>query len=562
VRRRRIFRVIALAVAAYGAYLFVTLTGTRSDLNRARRDLSDVRSGFSIDKALAGDLRPLDDAVMRLKSANSRLNSPFLAPLRPLPFIGRQLASARAIVRTASELAEPSVVGLHNVQAVPGDAPLGVRAKSMAAAGTVTVEKLEARLKAVDLGPSNGLLGPLADARNELIDGINRIQPRLPEVTTGLQATTELMTGSHKYLVLAGNNAEMGAGAVVPLTSGILEINDGKLSVGSWVWLDSPKVEHVNIGPGTGPLADLWNFVQPGRDLHEMTQSPSFPLAAPLAVSVYESWSKVKVDGVILVDAEALVKLSNRLGPTVLGGKELSGEALRTYIFHDQYLQLGDSLNAEDSFARHDAVLDLSERTMQRVVSDPGGLPNLARDLLDLAKDRHLMVWSSNANAQASARTVGIDGSLPDDAALVAINNRGGNKLDWFSQFTVNVVRTPGPELDTLWVDVELRSWAPAGNEPRYVIGPNGEASERAGQIVGYLSVVAPRGATDVTFEGEGQVVVNGTDDGHRVVSRLVRVDPGSTWRGVWSFSVPHGAKIVPAPSARPIPSIWKESVV
>jgi hypothetical protein len=546
---------------AYGAYLFVTLTGTRSDLYRARRDLSEVRSGFTLDKALTGDLRPLDDAVLRLKSANSRLRSPFLAPLRPLPFIGRQLASARAIVGTASDLAQPSVIGLHEIQAVPSDAPLGVRARSMAAAGSATIQKLQERLAAVDLGPSNDLLGPLADARNELVDGINRIQPKLPEATTGLQAVTELMTGNHKYLILAGNNAEMGAGAVVPLTSGVLEINDGKLSVGSWVWLDSPTIQHVNVGPGTGPLGELWYFVQPGRDLHEMTQSPSFQQAAPLAVSVYESWSKTKVDGVVLVDAEALVKLANRIGPTVLGGKELSGEALRTYIFHDQYLQLGDSLNAEDSFARHDAVLDLSERTMQRIVSDPGGLPNLAKDMLDLAHDRHLMVWSSSANIQASAHTARADGSLPDEAALVALNNRGGNKLDWFSQFTMNAVRTPGPERDAIWVDVELRSWAPASNEPRYVIGPNGEASERAGQIVGYLSVVAPRGAAEVTFEGDGQVVVNGNDDGHRVVSRLIRVDPGGTWRGVWSFTVPHGAKIVPSPSARPIPSIWKETV-
>jgi Protein of unknown function (DUF4012) len=550
-----------LAVVAYGAYLFVTLTGTRSDLNTARRDLNEVRSGFTVEKALTGDLRPLDDAVLRLKSANSRLSSPFLVPLRPLPFVGRQLASARAIVRTAANLAEPSVVGLHEVQAVPSDAPLGVRARAMAAAGTATIEKLQTRLKAVDLGPSEGLLGPLADARNELIDGINRIQPKLPDATTGLQAVTEVMTGNHKYLILAGNNAEMGAGAVVPLTSGILEVNDGKLSVGSWVWLDSPTIQHINVGAGSGPLGELWSFVQPGRDLHEMTQSPSFPLAAPLAVSVYESWSKTKVDGVILVDAEALMKLANRIGPTTLGGKELSGEALRTYIFHDQYLQLGDSLEAEDSFARHDAVLDLSERTMQRIVSDPGSLPNLTKDLLDLAHDRHLMVWSSNTNVQASAHTMRADGSLPDDAALVAINNRGGNKLDWFSQFTMNAVRTPGPERDAIWVDVELRSWAPAGNEPRYVIGPNGEASERAGQIVGYLSVVAPRGATEMNFEGDGQLVVNGTDDGHPVLSRLVRVDAGGTWRGVWSFSVPHGAKIVPAPSARPIPSIWNETV-
>lgn len=560
--RRRVVVFLLLAVAIYGLFVAFTLNGARNDIERARQSIEGIRSSVELDTALETDLAPFDEAMSSMRSARRRLSNPLLAPLRPLPFVGRQLASARDLVATAESIAGPAIDALHELQELPTDVPLGERARGISRAAGSAVEVLARNIDSVDLGPNEGLLKPLTLARADLAGYVEDLNASLPDIRVALAAIDDLMTGKRTYLVLAGNNAEMAAGAPIPLTSGLLTIDDGNVSVGDWLWLDDPTFVSRSVDPGTGPLGSLWSFVSPGTGLREITQSPTFALNAEVAARQYEATTGLVVDGVLLLDAESLVALAMLSDTNVIEGETLSRDRLRQHIFHDQYVPLGDALAGEATDGRRDALLELAERTVAKLVNSPGALPSVAREFRFLAENRHVMWWSKQPSVQRAAEIVGGDGRLTDNQLLVTLNNRGANKLDWFVDLEAIATRTEGTETDVIEIAVTATNRSPIDGEPRYVIGPNSlDVSER-GEYIGYLTLHAPRTASKVSLEGPGPLVVDGNDDGHRVVGRLVSMKTGETWRGVWRFVVPHGAPLEPSPHARPNEVGWAENTV
>jgi hypothetical protein len=175
-----------------------------------------------------------------------------------------------------------------------------------------------------------------------------------------------------------------------------------------------------------------------------------------------------------------------------------------------------------------------------------------------LGAGRHVLFWSTHAGEQESARSGRVDGSLGDDAVFVGLSNRGANKMDFFTTVAASATRSPLADGRVrVSFAVTVRNDAPVAGEPRYVVGPSATHVKAAGDYAGYLTLLAPRGASSASLVGDGPMVVDGYDDGHPVVGRLIRVGAGETWTGTWGFTLPADRALVPAPSARPTDVAW-----
>jgi hypothetical protein len=545
---------VGLAGGLYANFVYHSLSAARRDLHDARVKLSVARSGLTTGAFVSADLGPINAAYADIAKAHARLASPLLAPLRPLPFVGRQLASARALTGSVRDVMRPAVVGLHDLQTVPVNGPIGARLERYSASARSTIGLVRRNLDRADLGPTDGLLSELSAARGEVASALATLRTGLDETDSALVAMHHVLAGPRRYLILGGTNSEMAAGAPIPLARGTLTVGNGQLVVGDWVWGDV-GTRRKPVIPPAGPLTDLWSFLRPGDSSQELTQTPSFALAAPLAASHFKAQTGTDIDGVLMVDAEALVALSNLTGPVELGGVARTGEELRRYILHDQYVPVpGAAWGAE----RHDAMLDLTDAVFGKLVDGGADAGQVVSTLARLGAARHVLFWSAVPAEQQAAHAAGIDGSLDDDAVFVGLSNRGANKLDYYVASEASVTRATRADGSVdVTVDLAIRNVAPLVGESQYVIGPSTSHVKSAGEYAGYLTVMSPRGTSDAALVGEGAPIVDGYDDGHPVVGRLIRIAAGETWTGRWTFHISDARAITPAPSARPIEVVW-----
>ena len=92
--------------------------------------------------------------------------------------------------------------------------------------------RLQRQMKALDLGPDDALVGPLARARNRFAEEYDQTLDTLDRAVTSVTGVNEFLTGPTRYLVLAANNAEMRAGSGMYLQIGELTVENGRFATG------------------------------------------------------------------------------------------------------------------------------------------------------------------------------------------------------------------------------------------------------------------------------------------------------------------------------------------
>ena len=75
------------------------------------------------------------------------------------------------------------------------------------------LDRIDEALDTVDLGPDQGLVGPLAAAHDDLEDTITKAQGKVDDGRELLRPVREMLQGPSSFLLLATNNAEMAGGS-------------------------------------------------------------------------------------------------------------------------------------------------------------------------------------------------------------------------------------------------------------------------------------------------------------------------------------------------------------
>ena len=558
VRRQRLLLVVLAAVLVWIGVSAVLLALAASDARAAEqrlRRLEGSTSGADLIRGDAGDelARARDD----LRSASRKASFPVVAPLRYLPFVGRQVGAFQGMLRASSGVVDVGVDALDQTREQLGDElPTGAaRVELVGSLNAILSDALEGVIEASrDMGAQDNLIQPLADAHDELSDRLGDVTNQLTHADLTTTALRTFLDGDGRYLVLAANNSEMQAGWGMPLQAGVLTVDDGEATLPD---LEPTSDLLLPLGvPFEGDLATNWGQLEPNREWRNLALTPRFSEAAPLAAQMWEARGGGPVDGVLAVDPYALRAVLAATGPvTVEDGTTVSADEVVPFVLHDQYID--ESIDEPGRAERQDRLSDVATAAVDALAGAVDAV-TLVEELMQAAYARHVLAWSAAEEEQAGWEASGIDGELDAQSTAVSLVNRGCNKLDWFVDVSARLDFAPTAEgrEGTLRVVVENRT--PPG-QSSYIAGPQPSCGvTAAGEWLGFLSVHLPGRVGQAGFEG-GQVVLDAQDGPTRLVAANLRVPAGQRVESVLRFEVPTDVLAVELePSGRARPVTWR----
>ncbi|MBV8463350.1 MAG: DUF4012 domain-containing protein [Acidimicrobiales bacterium] len=548
--------VVVLVLAWCGVLAAQSISAYHHD-QRGLAALEEVKGHLSPGEVTAtASIQQLDAAEAEFRAAQSDLSSALFAPVTVVPVVGRQLRSVRALSSAAGTV---SAVGSQFLSRVHGllHAPHGAGPERVASLQQLQAASAVAaqQLRGVDTGPNAGLVSPLARKHNQFVSQLDLARNRLDNAAAVSAATSTILIGPQRYLVLAANNAEMRAGSGAFLDVGAATTSDGSVSVGQL----EPSGQHplpVGAVPVTGDLEHNWGWLSPSLDFRNLGTTPRFDVTAPLAAQMWTALTGQPVDGVIAVDIIAVQQLLEASGPVEVNGQTVSADTVAPFLLHDQYAGLTD--NAADAGDRSDALGELARAVLSQLQGQSLDLTALAKSMSGAVSGRHLMVWSQNPAAEATWRAAGVSGSLTSSSLAVSLINLGSNKLDPFVPVRVSVATRPQGSNQAVTLTVTAPNTTPPG-ESQFIGGPSPGSNLPYGAYSGIVAVNVPGSARQLSMSGESDLAVSGPDGPTWVEGGLVTIPAGGSVTVTVHFVMPgaHGSMAV-VPSARVPAEQWQ----
>jgi hypothetical protein len=536
---------VAVAGVVRSAYRDVQSGLAATDHARAGADAQSVVEG-----RMAPDLgRARDD----FQKARRQLDGPLLYPVRLLPVAGRQLRSVSDLSSAAAKataLARGATMKAHRILDQP-EPTTAARLKATRQLGELAGQ-VSARLRSLDLGPRDGLVAPVARARNRLATRLAEVRDALDKGAQGGAAVADLLTGPRRYLLFAANNAEMRAGSGMFLSAGELETGPDGINLA-----DMRSVTDIPVPPDavplSGDLADRWGWLKPNVDWRNLMTSPRFDASAPLAAQMWVASGHRPVDGVMSLDPTAMAGILSATGPVEVDGRQITADNVEGELMHDQYLRFSDP----DSPERREELGRLAHAVFAALDDGQWSVSHLAAGLASAAGGRHLLMWSARPTEQAAWRSLDVDGSLRPESMLLSVLNRGGNKLDRFLSVSADVkVAAVGNETEVT-LTLQLENRVPEG-EPTYIAGPEPSSGLREGDYLGIVTVDLPASARGGSFDGVEHLAVAGADGPSQVMGFELSLERGAQRSVVARFRLPgRRGSLRVEPTARIPPVRW-----
>ena len=490
---------VGVAAALVLAWLTLAAVQLVHGLSEARQGLAEVQQAkaqlSASDLVAQAPAVPLAAANRSFSSAHGALTSPALAPFEIVPMLGRQLQAVQDLSGAADQatgVAVGSVDALKLVLDTPhtaGPDRITVLRRLSALAATTNQG-----LERIDPGPGKALLGPVASKYNEFVGDLDQAKTTLSNASQASAAVAGILQGPQQYLVLMANNAEMRAGSGMFLDAGVLSSNNGSLQLGDLV----PTAD-IPLAPGevavNAELERNWGFLKPGVDWRNLGLTPKFDVNGQMAASMWQAETGQHVDGVMAVDVVALTQLLAVTGPVTLpDGKVINSSNAEQFLLHDQYNGLSYTGTNAAEAAREEQQGALAEAEFNALDTESLDLKTLSDALAGMVAGRHILVWSTDPATEASWRATGVAGNLSADSTLVAVLNRGGNKLDPYLQVSCTLqVDGQGGSSTTGTLTVRMVNTAPPGQG--YVGGPYPGLGTVYGEYPGLLAVNLPAAA-------------------------------------------------------------------
>ncbi len=556
-KRRRGKWVVAAAVVvlvAWGAVVAAHVWSAYRHDQRGLAELTTVRANLDPTTATASSTEAsLRSAAAEFSSADASLTGPLVAPATWIPVLGRQLRSAQSLSHAAEQVSTVGATFLGQVHAVL-DQPHGAGPERVASLQRLAVLSLAAsrQLDAIDTGPGNALVAPLARKHDQFVSQLDDARHRLSTAAAVSGVVATILQGPQTYLVLASNNAEMRAGSGSFLDVGTADTSAGTIHLGQF----GPSGQ-LGLSPGqvvvTGDLERNWGWLEPGVDWRNLGLTPQFPVTAALASRMWLADTGQHVSGVLAIDIVGLRQILTATGPVQAGGQTVDADNIEQYLLHDQYVGLTD--NSDDS-ARQDALGAISQATLRQLQGQSTDIRSLASAVAGAVAGRHLMVWSSDPATEAAWVASGAAGTIAGNSVAVTLISQGGNKLDQYQQLAVRMTtRTTGGDT-ALTLTTTIHNTTPDG-QSQFIAGPFPGLPLVYGDYEGLVADNLPADATHLSMTGDvGPTAVLGAEGPAWVVAARVLVHQGGTATVVVRCTIPgtHGSMRL-VPSAR-VPAV------
>lgn len=493
--------------------------------------LESIRAEVTVDAVTDGDLtRQLEEAAAVFSSAHDRTRSPLVTPLRLVPWVGTQIRSADALSNSAGQVTNALADAAAEVADLSGLAADTDRVTVASRALAIT-RTARGVLTEVDLGPSEGLIGSLADARERFSTELGEADGLLADLETASTGVAEFLEGPSTYLLLAANNSEMQAGSGSYLMAGTVRVANGKLEIGEIRNTSELILESGSVEIPDGDLADRWGWLDLSSDWRNLSPTPRFAPNAQLAAAMWQELENEAIDGVIVLDPIGLSAIMAATGPVEVDGRSINADGVVRELLFDQYWE-------DDVEVRRDRLKEIATAALRAVDESATDLITLAKGLQDAAAGRHILAWSLHSEQQAAWQVIGIDGALDEDSLSVAVINRGANKLDSFLNLDAHVTVAEAGDDRTVRLSLTLHNQAQAAF-PQYVLGPAAGLGNEPGTYVGVLAVNIPGFASQAAFRDVESLVAAGVDGVSQVIAVWVEIPPGAILNHELMFQLP-----------------------
>ena len=535
----------------------VLVVGTVADLLAIRAALDDGRDRLEaldldtlraqgLEGSLAAAADSLHDAAERARS------SPFLAVAGSLPIVDDQVRAVEDLTAAADELGgEARITGARVADAIDRAGAEPSARVELLDLVLDELDRVEAVAADIDVGADDGLVPPLRSARRDVVRSLDRVPERFAPLREQVGALRDLLAGPTSYLVVVGNNAEMRAGAGMPLTAGLATIRDGDIELGDFKSTVSEMYAGGLEPDLTDELTDTYPRWNLGRDFPETAVIPHFPVTAPLYADIAEATQGWDVDGVLHIDAMALAELLGVVGPVEVGGTTFTEETAPQLVLNQPYLEFRDRSAREE---RQDAQGELATALFEAVQDRDVDLLDVVAAMQRSARGRHLMAWSRDTVIEDLYFSFGAAGFVWPGELLVSFQNTGANKLDWYVTPWVEMSVEP---LDDEWlVTLKGSIHNPAGVETSpYIDGSLPELEGGTHRVL--LSAQVPARATRLRV-ADRMTTERGFDGISRVVGSRFTIPRGATRHATLEFRLPRDVRTVRVvPSGRVEPVLW-----
>ncbi|MFS4507066.1 DUF4012 domain-containing protein [Clavibacter sp. Sh2141] len=518
--RRRILQVAGAAVAVL-LLLWIVWIAARALLARGELEQAVPLASSVQRDLLAGDSSGAATSVAQLREHSGRAVSltgdPVWAVTEHVPFLGPNLRAFREISgivdRIGGSALEPvvGIAGSLDVSALtPKDGRLDldpiVAAQEPVRQADDALDTALADVTAIDTG---GTVRPVTEAVSRLRETVGKAAETLAVVrhVTDLAPAMLGADGDRSYLLMFQNNAEVRSTGGIPGALALVRTGDGAFTLSGQ---DSarafPRLAEPAL-PLDPQTAGLYGTIT-GRYMQDVTLTPEYPQAAPLAAEMWRLKHGDEVDGVISIDPVALSYLLEATGPITLAtGDVLRSEDAVDLLLHDVYLRYPNPDVQDAVFA---SVADSVFAAISSGDVDPAAL---VAALGHAAEERRILIWNSRPDEQATLAGTTFEGSLPtdnDESTVfgVFLNDATGAKMDYFLSLATTqamaMCRDDGrPDYRT---EVILGSTAPADAASLpFVVTGGGVYGVAPGDIKTRVAVYGPPGTVPLKVEIDGQ---------------------------------------------------------
>jgi hypothetical protein len=233
---------------------------------------------------------------------------------------------------------------------------------------------------------------------------------------------------------------------------------------------------------GLSDYINAYGSSRPGRYFQNVTASPTFPDVGAAAAQLYpQAPGGQPIDGVIVVDPEALASILGVTGPVTVPGfdQPLTKANAIDLLTREQYLQFGNN-EPTDQQVRYDFLHEATRATFEALTTSttmpaPNTLANLFGPVVGGGR---LLAFSLHDREESLLTRIGMDGTFPSanggDLLGVFESNTGPNKLDSYLHRDIDKHVTYDPSTGSVdsTVTVALTNEAPLDGLP-YEVGAN-----------------------------------------------------------------------------------------
>jgi hypothetical protein len=324
-----------------------------------------------------------------------------------------------------------------------------------------------------------------------------------------------------RILVLLENGAELRATGGLMGALALLEIADGRLSIGHFYPSAprDPTGQFVSVDAPNDYMSRYGGFLANTTLWSNVNLSPDFPTVADVASRLFAGVTGIEPDLVVRIDLVALGYLLDAFPPIIVDGAPLVAHTLATDFLIDSYNRFSE--DEQDVY-----VASVVGQAFDQVVRGASAeMTSLVMGARRATRERRIAFFMAETAANQLFARAGVDGAvLPGDPGdvEVVVQNFAANKIDIFTATDIAVDVNLRGCFATGEVTITLENRMPAGTN-----FPTGGGIGSNGQW--WVSFYLPAGAEIIDLMVDG-APTGGTTDvelGRPVASLLVFAVPG-----------------------------------